>query len=158
MGFNLNQFKLTNLQGLVMNPAANVIQAVVLPTLATTTYYSAGLVVSFGSVATNACPVVQQAVSGTGGIGIIVFNAKRDTFYANEIVGVALDGTIINCVAGAPISRQQVVAYGSTASNIPNVTGCSSGIGVGIALDVAAAAGDIIRVLVKSGIAYNAAF
>ena len=158
MAFNLTQFKLTNIQGLCMNPAANVIQCVVLPSLATTSYYSAGLVVSFGSTTVSGAPVIQAATSGTGGMGIIVFNAKTDKFYANDVVGVALDGTIINVVAGAPILRGQVVAYGSTTTNIPNVTGCSSGIGIGIALDIASAANDIIRVLVKSGVSYNAAF
>jgi hypothetical protein len=33
----------------------------------------------------------------------------------------------------------------------------ASGIGIGIALDIAASATDIVRVLIKSGVAYNAA-
>ena len=140
-----------------MNTGANVIQAQVLPTLATASYYSAGLVVSF-CTATGDMPMVQSvSVGSTNGIGIIVSNEKTNKYYANNIVGVALDGTIISVSAGAPIMRNQVVGYGSTtAAGLPQVTAMGSGNGIGIAIDIAAAAGDIIRVMVKAGIAYNA--
>lgn len=154
MAFNLNQFKLSNIAGLVMNPAANVIQAQVLSTLGTASYYSAGQVVAFGT-ATGDIPTVRAVTTGCG-VGIITFNAKRDKFYGNMICSVALDGTIVTCVAGAAIMRGDVVGYGSTTSNVPNVTtisnaGGATGRGIGIALDIAAAADDIIRVLIKAG-------
>jgi len=154
MAFNLNQFKMTNLVGVVENPGANVIQCQVLPTMATTSYFSAGQVVNFGSGVAE-MQIVQAATSGTGGIGIIAFTAKKDTFYANDIVSVAMDGSIINVVAGGPIARMQTVAFGSIAYGIPNVTGAVGATGVGIALDIASAAGDIIRVMVKAGVALN---
>ena len=154
MAFNLNQFKLSNIAGLVMNPAANVIQAQVLSTLGTASYYSAGQVVAFGT-ATGDIPTVRAVTTGCG-VGIITFNAKRDKFYGNMICSVALDGTIVTCVAGAAIMRGDVVGYGSTTSNVPNVTtisnaGGATGRGIGIALDIAAAADHIIRVLIKAG-------
>ena len=154
MGFNLNQFKLSNIAGLVMNPAANVIQAQVLSTLGTASYYVAGQVVAFGT-ASGDIPTVRAVTTGCG-IGIITFNAKRDKYYGNMVCGVALDGSIITCVAGAAIMRGQTVAYGSVTSNVAYVTGLAQGAGIktqgiGIALDIAAAADDIIRVLIKSG-------
>ena len=154
MAFNLNQFKLSNIAGVVMNPAANVIQAQILSTLGTASYYTAGQVVAFGTTSGD-MPEVRAVTTGCG-IGIIAFNAKREKYYGNMICSVALDGTIITCVAGAAIMRGQPVAYGSTAANVPNVTGLAVGasskvVGIGISLDIAAAAGDIIRVLIKSG-------
>jgi hypothetical protein len=155
MGFNLNQFKLSNIAGLVMNPAANVIQAQVLSTLGTASYYVAGQVVAFGT-ASGDIPTVRAVTTGCG-MGIITFNAKRDKYYGNMVCGVALDGSIITCVAGAPIMRGQPVAYGSVTSNVAYVTGLSivpnaATFGIGIALDIASAADDIIRVLIKAGV------
>jgi hypothetical protein len=153
MAFNMSQFKLTNIAGVVMNPAANVIQAQVLSTYGTATYVSAGQVVAFGT-ATGDIPTVRAVNTGFG-VGIIVANAKRDKFYGNMVVGVAIDGSVITCNAGAAIMRGDVVGYGSTTNNLPNVTTMGSGNGIGIALDIASAAGDIIRVLVRPGVAYN---
>ena len=145
MAFNLNQFKLTNNVGEVMNPAANVIQAQVLPTLATASYYVAGAVVAFGT-ASGDTPIV-RAISTGCGIGVIVFNAKKNTYYANDIVGLALDGTIITMQAASAIMRGDVVAYGST-----GVGTITSGYGIGIALDIATYSTDIIRVMIKAGV------
>lgn len=156
MALNLNMFKMSNQVGVVMNPAANVIQAVVLPTLATTSYYSAGLVVSYGTDSGD-MPVIRQVSSGCG-IGIIVFNAKTDTFYRNQIVGVALDGSIITCAAGTGITRNDIVGYGSVTSNQPTIQTIASGSGIGIALDSAAALGDIIRVQIKAGARFSQVF
>jgi len=154
MALNMNQFKLSNLAGEVMNPAANVIQAQILSTIGTASYYTAGQVVAFGT-ASGDIPTVRAVTTGCG-VGIITYNPKREKYYGNMICSVALDGTIITCVAGAAIMRGDVVGYGSTATNIPNVTTIahtagSTGRGIGIALDIATAANDIIRVLIKAG-------
>jgi hypothetical protein len=155
MAFNLNQFKLSNIVGLVMNPAANVIQAQVLSTLGTASYYVAGQVVAFGT-ASGDMPTVRAVTTGCG-IGILAFNAKKDKYYGNSMCTVALDGTIISCAAGAAIMRGQPVAYGSVTADVAYVTGLAitpnaASYGIGIALDIAAAAGDIIRVLIKAGV------
>ena len=156
--FNMNQFGLTNNVGEVMNTGANVIQAVINPSLAAGTYYMAGQVVQLGTD-TNDTPTVKAAVGGKG-IGVIVFNERTNQYSANMVCSVALDGTIITMLAAAQIARGQVVAWGSTfgTGTAIGISAAASGSGIGIALDNAASSGtDIFRVLIKSGINYNAA-
>ena len=155
--YNMNQFKLKDQVGEVMNPAANVIQAVINPSLASGTYYQAGQVVSFAGTA-NDTPVVTAASAGKG-LGVIVFNERTNQYSARMICGVALDGSIITMSAAAAIARGAVVGYGSTFSDgtAVGISTMASGVGIGIALDIAATSTDIVRVLIKSGLAYNAA-
>jgi hypothetical protein len=157
MPYNMNQFGLTNQVGEVMNPAANVIQATINPNLASGTYYQAGQVVSFAAGVSD-IPIVAASAAGYG-IGVIVFNERTNQYSANMVCGVALDGSIVTMQAAALIARNQVVAYGSTftTGSAVGVSAAGSGVGIGIALDTAASATDIIRVLIKAGIAYNAA-
>jgi hypothetical protein len=148
MAVNLNQFKLTNRAGVVMNPAANVIQCQILPSLATTSYYSAGQVVAFGTDS-GSTPIV-RAVASTGcGIGIIVYNMKTDKYYARYICGVALEGSIITCNADAAMTRGNIVAWGSGGVR---AIGATNAFGIGITIDNASAANDIVRVLIKPGV------
>ena len=155
--YNMNQFSLKDQVGEVMNPGANVIQAVVNPSLASGTYYRAGQVVSLGT-GTGDCPIVQAAAAGKG-IGVIVFNERTNQYSARMICGVALDGCIVTMEAAAAIARGAVVGYGSTFTTgaAVGVSTMASGVGIGIALDIAASSTDIVRVLIKSGLAYNAA-
>jgi len=155
--YNMNQFGLKDQVGECMNPAANVIQAVINPSLASGTYYLAGQVVSLGA-GSGDCPIVQAAAAGKG-IGVIVFNERINKYSARMVCGVALDGSIITMQAAAAIARGGVVGYGSTFSDgtAIGISTMSSGVGIGIALDIAASATDIVRVLIKSGMAYNAA-
>jgi hypothetical protein len=53
------------------------------------------------------------------------------------------------------MTRGDVVGYGSVSSNVPYVSTVGSGSGIGILMDNAAAKDDIVRVLIKAGIAYN---
>jgi len=145
VSFNLNQFKLGQNIGELMNPGANVIQAQVLPSLSTASYYSAGDVVTFGSTTTGDLPQVKKISTGCG-MGVIVFNMKKDKFYANEIVGVALDGSIISMWAATAISRGDVVSYGT--SGLGTIT---SGYGLGIALDTCSTQG-LCRILIKCAV------
>ena len=148
MAMNLNQFKITNRAGLVMNPAANVIQCQVLPTLATTSYLSAGQVVAFGTDS-GSTPIVRAVANAGGcGIGIIVYNMKTDKYYARYICGVALDGSIITCNADVAMTRGNIVGWGS--GGVRPIANTS--FGIGITLDNATAANDIVRVLIQTGI------
>ena len=149
MAFNLNQFKLTNRVGEVMNPAANVIQAMVLPSLAAALYYSAGQAVSWGTNSGDV-PVVRNVYSGAVGCGVIVYNMKSDKYAAKAIVGVALDGSTINVSAASAITRGDVVGWGST--GFSTVAAGITAYGLAIALDNASTNGDIIRVLIKAGV------
>jgi hypothetical protein len=157
MAYQMNQFKLKDQLGEVMNPGANVIQAVINPSLASGTYYQAGQVVSFGA-SVNDTPTVVAAAAGKG-LGVIVFNERTNQYSANMVCGIALDGSIITMQAAAAIARGAVVGYGSTFTDgtAVGISTMASGIGIGIALDIAASATDIVRVLIKSGVAYNAA-
>ena len=149
MAFNLNQFKLSNIEGMTMNPEPNVISAQVLPTLAAASYYQAGQVVAFGTNAGD-MPIIRAINTGCG-IGVIAFNAKKSKYYANDICSVALDGTIITVKAASAITRNDVLAYGSTGMGT-----ITTGNGIGIALDNASASGDIVRMMVKAHVCGSA--
>jgi predicted RecA/RadA family phage recombinase len=155
--YNMNQFKMKDQIGEVMNPAANVIQAVISTSLAAGTYVQAGQVVSFDTTAGD-MPAVKPAAAGKG-IGVIVFNERTNQYAQNMVCGIALDGSIITMSAAAAIARGAVVGYGSTFSDgsAIGVSTMGSGVGIGVALDIAATSTDIVRVLIKSGMAYNAA-
>ena len=112
--------------------------------------------VSFGT-STGETPVIQAAAAGYG-IGVIVFNERTNQYSAKMVCGVALDGSIITMQVASPVARNQVVAYASTFSDgtAIGVSGAASGVGIGVALDIATTSTDIIRVMIKAGIAYNA--
>ena len=79
--------------------------------------------------------------------GIVVKSKKTFAFGPKDIVDVALEGSVLRLKASAAINRG-VTVYADLA-NAGQVTGAASGPGLGISLDKAGAAGDLVRVLVK---------
>jgi hypothetical protein len=143
MALNMNQFKLGNVLGKTMNPAANVIQAQLYLASGTA---NAGDVVCFGSTSSE-MPVVRKVNTGCG-IGVIVFNARTNAYTSGMIIGVALAGTIVTVQATSAITRGDVVGWGSTGVG----TLGAAKYGLGIAIDNATYGTEIIRVLLQPGV------
>lgn len=75
--------------------------------------------------------------------GVIVYNLKKNTYAAGDVVEVACRGNVIYLESAAAISR------GATVENVPTgptVQTKASGAGLGVALDQATGAGQLIRV------------
>lgn len=80
--------------------------------------------------------------------GFISYNIKQASFAAQDAVEIAMDGGVLFLEAGAAIARQGQVMLAITGEKV--VTATTSKPVAGIALDKAAADGDLIRVYVKS--------
>lgn len=87
--------------------------------------------------------LVDQAASADKPFGVIIFSLKKNTYTKGQTVEVACKGNVVYLEAAAAITR------GATVENVPTgptVQTKASGAQLGIALDQASAAGDIIRV------------
>lgn len=145
MAFQLNQFKLTNQIGEVMNPAVNVIAIRLSSTYSGTA--KAGDVVKFNATEDGDLPVVNAAVSGDAGQGVILFNAKKATYAALDVTEIALDGSIVTMAAATALPRRQLVSWNSVSGYV-QATATNQNY-IGITIDEAAATGDIVRVLIR---------
>lgn len=91
--------------------------------------------------------VNEQFASVMPPFGVIVYDAKKNSYDSQEVMEIASGGSMVWVEAGAAFSRGVQLTYDATNKNyIAATTGVSI---VGIALDNAAAEGDLIRLLVK---------
>ena len=141
--FQLNQFKLTNILGELMNPGGNTISGRLISTLSGSV--KAGDVLKLAATEAGDAPVFDKAVSGDSGHGVVLFQAKKATFVANDMVELTLAGGIISMAANGTINRGSLVSWNSVSGLLQS----TSGNYIGYALDVANASGDIIRVFVQ---------
>lgn len=102
----------------------------------------------------GASPVilVDQAASAEQPFGVILYQLKKNTYAAGNRIEIACKGNVIYLEAAAAITRGAIVENvpGGTA---PVVQTKASGARLGIALDQAAAAGDLIRIEIDPGAA-----
>lgn len=145
MAFQLNQFKLTNQIGEVMNPAANVIAVRLSSTY--TPAAQAGDVVKFNATEDGDTPVVNPAISGDAGQAVILFNAKKATYAALDVTEAALTGTIVTMAAAAALNRRQLVSWDSVRRAV-QATATNQNY-IGYTLDEAAVTGDLVRVFIQ---------
>lgn len=143
MAFQLNQFKLTKNAGEVMNANPNTISARI--TSDEASYYVAGAVLKYDTAEAGDAPVMEEITLGQGGEGVLLFNAQKAKRYADEMVEVALLGSIVTMIAATAIARGASVAYAPATGYVSTTTGAK----IGKALDIASTTGDIIRVLVN---------
>lgn len=143
MAFQLNQFKLTNMVGELMNPGANTLAVRLISTLSGTV--KAGDVLKLAATEAGDAPVMDKAVSGDSGHAVVLFQAKKATFAANEMIEVTFAGGIVSMAANGTINRGSLVSWNSVSGLLQSTTTNY----IGYALDVASASGDIIRVFVQ---------
>ncbi len=145
MSFQMNQFRLTNQAGEVMNPAANVIAVRMSSTY--TPAGKAGDVVKLNPSEDGDLPVVNPAISGDAGFGVILFNAKKATYAALDVTEIAIVGTIVTMVAATNLNRRQLVSWNSLSGYVQATATTQNYIGYTI--DEASATGDIVRVVIQ---------
>jgi len=150
MAQNLNQFQQTAERGQIALLCANspVISAVVDSTEAGT--LKAGDAVKLVSTSTGIPHVVKVVNTDTTITGFVAFNpVKNDGIVAGDRIEIAITGAFIYQVASAAIQSGVAVDY---AYSTGKVATANSGLACGVALDAAAADGDLIRVAVKADI------
>ena len=143
MAYNMNQFGLINQAGETMNVNADTIAARVSKDAAASLV--PGDFVSFVAAEVGDAPVIDKAALGAIVAGVVLNNPKQASFAAKAMVEIGLPGTIVTVVAGTSFNRGVDVYYVPTTGYTQGTTG----VRVGIALDIASATGDIVRVLVN---------
>ena len=139
MAFNLNQFSLTNKAGKTMNVNPDTISVRVSKDAAASLIAGDAVVPVASEV--GAAPVVDKAALGNLILGVVLENPRQASFAARGMCEIGLKGTIVTMVAGTALNRGDVYYIPSTGY----VAG-TSGVRIGVSLDVATAAGDIVRV------------
>ena len=150
MAQNLNQFQQTAERGQIALLTANspVISAVVDSTEAGT--LKAGDAVKLVSTSTGIPHVVKVGNSDTSLLGFVVFNpVKNDNIVKGDRIEIAITGAFMYMVASASIYAGVAVDYAYATGKVATA---NSGLECGVALDAAAADGDLIRVAVKAAI------
>ena len=150
MAKNLNQFQQTAERGQIALLTANspVISAVVDSTETGT--LKAGDAVKLVSTSVGIPHVVKCGVSDTTITGFVVFNpVKNDSIVANDRIEIATTGAFIYQVASTSIVAGAALDYNYSTGKVATA---NSGLACGVALDAAAADGDLIRVAVKADI------
>ena len=153
--FQMNMFTPNNLAGLCMNPALNVIQCRINPSTSIGNTFYPGTVVVLSPAVVGDLPVVDVALSGSSGRGVVVYDpvttASGPTAQGQSgIVLVALLGSIVTMIASTGINRQVKVGYNSVSGEIQSTT---SG-WIGETLDIAVNPGDIVRVIINPDFAH----
>lgn len=145
MALSLNQFKLTNQIGETMNPEPNVISVRLCSTYSPAA--EAGDVVKFNASENGELPVIQPAISGDAGQGVVLFNAKKATWAALEVIEIALAGTIVTMAAATNLNRRQLVSWNSLSGYV-QATATNQNY-IGYTIDEATTTGDLVRVFIQ---------
>lgn len=143
MTFNMNQFKMTDQPGEVMNVNPSTIDVRISKDQAGSIL--PGEVLRFSPTEVGDLPVMERAVSGDSGRAVVLFNAKKYSFVANDVVEVAFQGSIITMIASTGINRGINVGFNSVSGQIQSTSTSY----IGYTIDIASATGDIVRVFVS---------
>lgn len=150
---NLNAFSLDTAKGLTQFlPSANVFTCQVYKSLSSGTKLTAGQPVKLatgvaGQITVTACSAETDKV-----FGVIPLRHKVNGYEAGDLVEVASDYCVVTMEANAATTQGAAVKVAGDAYNkVTPITGeeVSTPAQIGIALDAAAAQGDLIRVLIK---------
>jgi hypothetical protein len=97
-------------------------------------------------------PVVTVAASGGIIDGVILFNAKKNQYNALDVMEIAQGSAVITVQSGASFNRGAKLNYvpGTTVGQLGSVFSTTSNIFAAQALDIATAAGQVIRVIVNA--------
>lgn len=147
MALNINQFKLSTVQGqLDMEVAGTVISAQV--DAAQGTALVAGQAVKLATTSGGVPKVVGLAANTDQAFGFLTRNLKDQSDPAGAACEIAMFGSVMWMTAGAAITRGAAVEVVYTTTKI--ITSAGTNPVVGFALDKASADGDLIRVYVQA--------
>lgn len=156
LALNQNQTFQTPMLGMVtMDRQPNTVSAQIDPA-STATVITAGCAVKQVNVAGPQIMVDVTANPADAGVfGIIPYNMRKNTYVPGDVIEVVCSGGYLMLKASAAITPGQIVAVTnpSVATNDPTVANTTT-VGdfvAGRAVGKAAAAGDLIKVLVQPG-------
>ena len=152
MALNLTQYAINQIAGQVMDVNPNTISATIASTSApASSYLQAGDFVIYNPTDVAQSIRVALCPSGASADGVIIFNAKKNQYNAYDSCEIALAGSIITVQAGASFNRGALLNYvpGTVAGQLGSVFSTTSNTFVAEALDIASAAGAIVRVRIR---------
>jgi hypothetical protein len=141
-----NQFRLSTEQGVIQNGNGIVFSARVGSAQASDIV--AGQAVKYVDVAGELPSVVSLAANTDKSIGFVVYNAKDAVYKANNRLEIAQAGTVMKMTAGGAIAAGARVEVVYTTTKVITTGGTNPVIG--IALEKAAADGDLIYVQITT--------
>ena len=153
MAVNLTQFGMVQIAGQVMDVNPTTISVTVSSTSAPASgYLQAGDFVIFTPTDSSQSIRVAQCPSGTQADGIIIFNAKKNQYNAYDNCEIALNASIITVQAGGAFNRGVNLNYvpGTVTGQLGSVFATGAAVFTAQSLDIATAAGQIVRVLMNS--------
>ena len=143
---SLNQFAPGPLVGdSIKGASLNKVSARLNPA-STSAYLKAGQAVKLIAGASGEI-LVDAIAAGDAVIGTILYNTKRNTYAAGDIVEIALEGSIVLLETGAAVNRGAQVA--TDPANGAISAAASGASATGIAFGHATAAGQVIAVQIK---------
>lgn len=141
--FQMNQFGLKNQPGETMNVNPATISVKVTKDLGASSYYYPGDVVDVVAAEAGDAIAVSKISLGSAGLGVILSNAKKGIFSANDMVEIGLRGTIVTMKAATTANRGAVSYIPAT-----GYVAATSGTRIGWMLDICNEVGGLVRVLV----------
>ena len=142
MAFQLNQFRITNQVGEVMNPNVATLAFRLSSTYSVAA--KAGDVVKFAPTEVGDLPVVTPVLEGDSGIAVLLFNAKKATYAALDVTEFGASGSIVTMAAATALNRGQLVSFNQLSKQVQATASTNNYIGY--TLDIASVTGDIVRV------------
>lgn len=154
MAQQLNQFAQTAERGQIalLNADSFILSAVVDASIPAQSTLKTGDLVKIVGTSKGVPHVIPTTAAADAPFGFVVFNAvKNDGFKAGDRVEIMFTGGWMYMIASAAITAGSKVIYTPTSGQVTaSVESSSNGAIVGVALDAASAAGDLIRVYVKT--------
>ena len=149
---NMNQFTQTAIKGrLSHNPAPNVISCQI-TTASSNTFYGGTAVKLIAGTANTI--LIEKSAATEAIFGFVIFNPKKPSGNtAGQTVEVALPGSIMEMESSAAINRGQLVEQVATGDKVAAYAGVNTT--VGVALDTATAANQLVRVLIRTVAEYS---
>ena len=150
----MTQFYLSQIFGEPMNMDVSKMSVRIVSTSSATIaagYLQAGDFVIFHPTEVANIPVVQQAVSGGTIDGVILFNAKKNQYNSLDVCEIAQNAAVVTVQSGGSFNRGAKLNYvpGTASGQLGSVFSTTSNIFAAQALDIATAAGQVVRVLVN---------
>lgn len=146
-----NQFLPSTLAGTKVS-GTNVISAEFYSATSTDTV-SPGEFVTFSSTTNGQVTRVAKGSALTSAyVGVVLTNPLKDSYAVGDKLEIALLSTIVYCTASAAITAGASLQYAYSTGKVATNASVGTNTTVGVALENAAADGDLIRVFINTAI------
>ena len=149
---NMNQFNMGAIKGsLASIPNPVTLSAQINPNSTDTLY--PGSAVKLTSGVSSETVLVDLAAQADIAFGFVVWTPKKSSFTAGNAVEIALPNSVMNMESSGAIGRGNQVEFVPASTRVVQSSGTNKP--SGIALDIATATGQLIRVLIKTGMEFS---